>query len=252
MADRQMRLRALKAALEEITAVGDEARLQLNLLAAQARDKRDELETSIENLEQRVDRSIDQAMHTAAGRTRRLTRSFSDFLVRHSRNGKAQLPIRSIMTQNLRCCRVHDTLNGPAQIMWDVDCGAVPVLDAQDKLCGIITDRDICMAAYTQGLPPWKIRVADVMTQAVHTCRLEQSVADAAELMSRHRVRRLPIVDGHGHALGIVALADIVRHAPALGLRVAQSLTFQLVSSVSQPQRSLRLAAHSNGHATAP
>jgi CBS-domain-containing membrane protein len=247
----QKRLRALKAALEEITAMGDEARLQLNLLTAQARDKRDELGTSIENLEHRVDRSIDQAVHRAAGRTKRLTRSFSEFLVRHSPNGKAQIPIRSIMSQDLRCCRIEDTLTAPAQIMWDVDCGAVPVLDAADKLCGIITDRDICMAAYTQGLPLWKIRVADVMTQAVHTCRLEQSVADAAETMVSHQVRRVPIVDGHGHALGIVALADIVRHAPALGLRVARSLTFKLISSVSQPPpRGLRLP-RPNGHATA-
>ena len=57
------------------------------------------------------------------------------------------------MTRDVKTCTIHDSLNGAARIMWDHDCGCAPVVDAHGKLVGIVTDRDICMAAYTQGVP---------------------------------------------------------------------------------------------------
>jgi CBS-domain-containing membrane protein len=236
MADRHMRLRSLKEALEEITAAGEEARLQLALLAAEARDKKEGLEASIGNLELKLDRSIDQAVQTATSKTKQLTRTLQEFLSRHSLpNGKTGASVRSIMQDRVVTCTDQDCLQRPAQIMWDVNCGSVPVTGFEGKLCGVITDRDICMAAYTQGLPLWKIRVGDVMTKAVHTCRGEQSVAEAVELMGVHKVRRLPVIDEQGRPIGIISIADIVRHSPALGLRVAQNLIFELIRSVSEP-----------------
>jgi CBS domain-containing protein len=252
MADRHKRLGSLKDALEEITAAGEEARLQLSLLAAEARDRKEGFESSLANLELKLDRNIEQAVQTAAGKTKLLTKTLQEFLSRHSLpNGKSAASVGSIMQAHVQSCSEQDFLQRPAQIMWDVDCGCVPVTSAEGMLSGMITDRDICMAAYTRGLPLWQIRVADVMTRAVHTCKIQQSVPEAAELMRLHKLRRLPVIDEQGRAIGILSIADIVRHAPALGERVTQNLLFELIRSVSEPQRAIPNSAGRGSEAAA-
>jgi CBS-domain-containing membrane protein len=117
------------------------------------------------------------------------------------------------MTWDVRCARPGDDLNRAAEIMWNTDCGAVPVVDAEERVVGMITDRDVCMAAFTKGLPLGAIRVEDVMTKEVRTCSLLHDVATALDLMQRHQLRRLPIVDEQRKLRGIVSLNDLAREA---------------------------------------
>jgi CBS domain-containing protein len=147
--------------------------------------------------------------------------------------------VRSIMTAKVVSCRPTDTLHAAAQIMWDQDCGAVPVVDAEGRLCGIITDRDVCMAAYTQGAHIAAISVGDVMSGPAHTCRPEDTLNRVAALMAEAQVRRLPVVDAQDHPIGIVSMADIVRNVRILGEREAESVAFQLLRAVSR-QRDAR------------
>jgi CBS domain-containing protein len=95
--------------------------------------------------------------------------------------------------------------------MWDGDCGVVPVLDQNGKVVGLITDRDICMATYTQGLPPHTICVKNVMAKDLIGCAPSDTVAHAEKLMREHRVRRLPVIDNSGTLVGILSLNDVAR-----------------------------------------
>jgi len=73
-----------------------------------------------------------------------------------------------LMTTGVKTCRVDDSVERAAQIMWEHDCGAVPVVDADERLVGIVTDRDVCMAAYTRGDSLQAIAVSGVMAHKLH------------------------------------------------------------------------------------
>jgi CBS domain-containing protein len=121
------------------------------------------------------------------------------------------------MSREVHYCRATDGCEQAARVMWDHDCGALPVVDEKGALAGMITDRDICMAAYTQGKPLAQIPVAAVSAHKVHTVRPEDSIEFAEELMKRYRVRRLVVLDRGGNLAGVLSLADIVRASCSRG-----------------------------------
>jgi CBS domain-containing protein len=110
-------------------------------------------------------------------------------------------------------CSPSDSLETAARIMWDNDCGCVPVSDFAGHLVGMITDRDICMAAYLQGGTLRTMYVGSAMSREAFTCRPENTIAECQEIMRAHQVRRLPVIDGDGQLVGIVSLNDLVRAA---------------------------------------
>ena len=77
------------------------------------------------------------------------------------------MKVMDAMTRSVAACNEEDTLNRAAQLMWEGDCGCIPVLDAGGDVRGILTDRDVCMAAYTQGLPLQQIPVRRAMSTVV-------------------------------------------------------------------------------------
>lgn len=123
------------------------------------------------------------------------------------------MQVQEIMSRNPVTCRATDTLNTPAKLMWEHDCGSVPVLDDDGKLVGMVTDRDICMAAYTKGVPLHAITVANAMAREVFTCRTGDSIEAAERLMSEKQIRRIPVMDGDNRPAGILSVGDIARYA---------------------------------------
>jgi len=117
--------------------------------------------------------------------------------------------VRDIMCPQVHTCHASDALDSAARIMWEQDCGSVPVVDEEDRAVGVITDRDICMAAWTQGLPLREIAVSSAMSREVQACSVLDSVDDAAAIMREHRIRRVPILDEERRLAGIVTLNDI-------------------------------------------
>jgi CBS domain-containing protein len=118
--------------------------------------------------------------------------------------------VQEIMTRNVRTCSPDSPLNEAARIMWERDCGFVPVTEpGSKKLCGVVTDRDICMAAYTRNTPLTDIRVGAVMSRKLETCRAEDDVSVACDRMRERQIRRLPVTDGGGHLVGLIALNDL-------------------------------------------
>lgn len=121
--------------------------------------------------------------------------------------------IEQIMSQPVLTCSIHDNLNTAAQLMWEHDCGAIPVADDEGRLVGIVTDRDICMATYTQGSAPQAISVSSAMAKEVRSCQPSDSIETVERLMRESQVRRIPIIDDENHPIGLVSLNDISREA---------------------------------------
>jgi CBS domain-containing protein len=119
------------------------------------------------------------------------------------------------MSTTLHTCSAGDTLAEAAQRMWSSDCGCLPVVDrdANDRVIGVITDRDICMSALFQGKPLAQLPVAGAMAREVRTCNPADATFAAERVMREARIRRLPVVDDDGSLVGMLTLADLAREA---------------------------------------
>ena len=122
------------------------------------------------------------------------------------------MQVQELMKTVVAVCGPQDNAQHAAELMWRDDIGCLPVVDADQQVLGMITDRDICMAAYTQGRELASIPVASAMSRTVHACTPDDSIAVAEELMRKHQVRRLPIVQ-NGRLAGILTLNDVARFA---------------------------------------
>jgi CBS domain-containing protein len=118
------------------------------------------------------------------------------------------MKVSEIMTVAPRTCTPDTTLAAAANLMWESDCGVLPVVDDGD-LVGIVTDRDMLLALGTLNARAIHLRVGAVATTRVATCGPDDEVAGALETMKRARVRRLPVVDTNGQLVGIISISDI-------------------------------------------
>jgi CBS domain-containing protein len=121
--------------------------------------------------------------------------------------------VEEIMVPEVKVCALSDTLNRAAQLMWENDCGCIPVVESASQVVGMITDRDICMAAYTRGTSLHNVHVSHAMSPTVFACAPGDDLLAAQRIMREHRVRRLPVISGDGKLVGIVSLDDIARAA---------------------------------------
>jgi CBS domain-containing protein len=121
--------------------------------------------------------------------------------------------VRDVMSAAVHTCHADDTLAVAARIMWEQDCGFVPVTDGVGRLVGVVTDRDACMASYTQGKSLLAIPVSAAMATRVVTLHAADPLERAHELLRTHHLRRLPVVDGDHHVLGVVSLKDLAAQA---------------------------------------
>ena len=137
------------------------------------------------------------------------------------------MKVEALMTRNVTTCRPEDTLDRVARTMWDVDCGCVPVVQANGEapmVVGMITDRDICMAAYTQGRPLPEIHVVTAMSREVCSCGPKDTVQQALTILQTRQLHRLPVIDDHGHLVGMIGLADVVREAMHDGSKASRAM----------------------------
>src|SRR3982074_500587 len=139
---------------------------------------------------------------------------------------------QDIMTKDPFCGMPTDRVQVIAQLMRDRDVGAVPICESHEtkRLLGIVTDRDLALRVVGAGCDPKSTCVRDVMTREVFTCRPEDDVQKALELMERRQVRRIPIVDRENRIVGIIAQADIARR-----LKDPQKVS-EVVEEISRPR----------------
>lgn len=123
--------------------------------------------------------------------------------------------VKDVMTREVRSVRMADRLDAAARLMWEQDCGVAPVVDSSNVLVGVLTDRDLCMATYTQGRPLSEIPVTAVMARMLRTIKPDDTLATAMGVLQQAQVHRLPVVDARGVLVGLLAVNDLVRLAAA-------------------------------------
>ena len=138
--------------------------------------------------------------------------------------------ITSVMTANPCCCRENTPLKDVAQMMIDNDCGMIPVVDADNKPIGAVTDRDIATRIVACGRDANASSAGDAMTSPIRTIDTGTSLYDATCLMEAEKIRRVIVVDGAGKLAGVAALAD-------LALSGKDDATAHVVKQVSEPGR---------------
>ena len=137
--------------------------------------------------------------------------------------------VRDVMHAGAETIRPDDTIRRAASLMQAVDIGPLPVCDGE-RIVGIITDRDIAVRAVAAGRDP-STPVHEAMSTDIVYVRADQDVDDAIELMQRHEVRRLPVIEG-GRLVGMVALADLARRTS----EQRQSAALEGVSQVKETE----------------
>lgn len=146
------------------------------------------------------------------------------------------MQVRELMTQPAATCRTTDHLDTPARLMWECDCGSVPVVDEDGRLAGMITDRDITMAAYTTGEPLRSISVGQVMSREVLAVQPDAGIDEVEKLMREGQVRRIPIIDTDGRPKGIVSLNDLARTAMLSRPSRADRVLVETLAVICQPR----------------
>jgi CBS domain-containing protein len=140
-------------------------------------------------------------------------------------------------------CQPQTDLIRVGQMMREGDFGIAPVVDEKGRVVGVITDRDICVAAGTGGRATSRIQASELMQRDVACCRPDDDVRDALALMERRRVRRLPVTLSTGVLTGILSMDDIVLEAGAAADITAAEVIYTLKTICSQRLPVLRRTA---------
>jgi CBS domain-containing protein len=146
------------------------------------------------------------------------------------------MKIKDIMSQPLVTAPETSTGDMVARLMWEFDCGIVPIVAGDGRLVGVITDRDVCMAAYTQGKPLAEIAVASAMSRDVATCRPGDTIPSAEAVLRQRGVRRLLVVDVDNRPVGLVSMNDIARLAERTRAGSYDREFVETLASVCQPR----------------
>lgn len=157
------------------------------------------------------------------------------------------MKVQEIMNHNVTYCTPETTLAEAAAMMWEADCGALPVVSVEGKALSMITDRDIAIATATRGQLASDIRVAEVMGNQLYICELEEDIHAALKVMRQEKVRRLPVVSNEGLLQGIVSLNDIVLRAEEAKGQHVPELTYEdamsTIKAICEHRPSARMAA---------
>jgi CBS domain-containing protein len=118
---------------------------------------------------------------------------------------------RDVMTGGAECIGERDTIADAARMLAELDVGAMPICGEDDRLKGMLTDRDIVVKVIAAGKDPSNVTAADLADQPeVVTIGADDSVDEALRTMTEHKVRRLPVIDGH-RLIGVVSQADLAK-----------------------------------------
>jgi len=122
---------------------------------------------------------------------------------------RSHLKCRDIMTRNVTTCNKSTNISTIAQLMRKEDVGAIPVLDEEGKLEGIVTDRDLVVEALTKNKADSELKAEDCMSTDLYTARQNDRLVDVINEMGDHQIRRVPVVDSRNRLVGIISMADV-------------------------------------------
>lgn len=153
--------------------------------------------------------------------------------------------VHQLMSQPPESCRPSSDLAAVAMIMWRQDCGIVPVVDQDDRLLGVVTDRDICMAVATRHRRAEELTAAEVMHTPVISVESHQDVREAMRLMAENQIRRLPVLYEDGRIAGMLSANDLmleIRLWSRSGSEPTTHDVIEMLRAISAHPRSVSLA----------
>jgi CBS domain-containing protein len=164
---------------------------------------------------------------------------------------RKSMRVGDIMTKAVAYCSPQTNLAEAVEILWNHNCGALPIVDSGEQVVGVITDRDICIALGTRNRFPGDVRVVDVASDKIFLCRPEDDVHKALATMTQAGVRRLPVVDAAGKLQGILSMDDVILHSEVTGIRRDSEISLKdivntlrsIYTSRVQPSKQQRAAA---------
>ena len=136
------------------------------------------------------------------------------------------MKVKELMTRSVGSCGPADSLASAVSIMWEKDCGAVPVVE-DGKPVGIVTDRDIAIALTTRNVHASDVSAGEIIGENLVTCGEKDKVTKVLKKMARYGIRRVPVVDKKGNLSGLISLADVLnasRKNKSLRKRVLKTL----------------------------
>ena len=133
--------------------------------------------------------------------------------------------VKEAMHKGAEWCSPDTSLGEIAKLMQKQDVGAIPIGE-NDKLIGMVTDRDIVCRGFANGKDMSTLKARDVMSKGIFYCNEDQDLEDAVELMEKNRIRRLPVINGKKRLVGMLSMGDLSHAAPA-------KLTGELMSAVA-------------------
>jgi CBS domain-containing protein len=227
--------REINQVLRDLVSARDEARVRAHLLSMDARRRLTDLEAEIEAFERKLSSRGDWVAEHVMATARGLTRAVSDLIGQKPENEPTR--VRDLMSHETVTCRSSESLSDAAGRMWEGDFGVLPVVDDAGRPVGMLTDRDVCMAAFTQGAALHELTVQSAMSRSIAACKPTDTLRALMDAMANHQVRRMPVVGEDGKLIGIVSLADVARlaQAPNLLSHEARVWVPGVLAGISEP-----------------
>jgi CBS domain-containing protein len=120
------------------------------------------------------------------------------------------MKVNELMTRTPYYCQPEANLGSATELMWNANCGFLPVQSAEGKIIGVITDRDICIALGTRNRLAGEVSVAEVMSGKLYSCAPDDDIHVALQTMGEAKVRRLPVIAQNGTLVGVLSMDDIM------------------------------------------
>jgi len=227
-----------KTVLAELSQLRDELRVKLHLAGLEVRAQWENVEPMLLGLERSLETQGEGALEAAGVLAVELVKTFRDFSVRGQEGGPNKAPVHDVMRVRVHSCQATDTLHKAAQLIWEKDCGCLPVVDDVRRVRAVITDRDICMAALTQGVSLTETLVFSAMSRNLSVCSPDDSLGTVEELMRERQIRRVPVVDANGVLIGMVSLGDIARYLRPRSMQASASAAqlVETLAAISEPR----------------
>ncbi len=232
---------------KQMQAIGDDVgeleeniQLQYNKLRAPLHDKVEELRKMLKELKKASDdewkdirSGVESALEDLEKGFDGLVSSMKNYISISNVKGDTKMKVSEIMTKDPKFCTPKDNVSVPIGIMWDFDCGDAPVVASIDgkELVGMVTDRDIAIAVVKHlNACPSDVSVEECMSSPAISCKPDDSVETAIQLMAENKIRRIPVTDGDGCCVGILSQADILRQ------EIDCETILNMLQQVSTPQ----------------
>lgn len=123
------------------------------------------------------------------------------------------MKVRDIMTRAPAFCEMETNLCAATELLWERNCGILPVVNEERRVVAVVTDRDICIAVGTRNRLPSEMTVGEVASGNVFACKPDDSVQTALTTMAQGKVRRLPVIDAEGKLEGLLSMDDVIQQS---------------------------------------